>query len=284
MEELENIIYSKPIDLNELKSQIQIVQQFLNDEEIDSILINACFLDHSRMNSLVPFLSPKIFDEEYLFSLFPHHDQVYLYYFFNCFHDSPITKLYEKYVHKEFRESKNILEINTNFGGQLAEIIYLDDVENLIKYSTSNSLKCNQYLSISNQLYNYEKIPLIAYAAQCGSIKCFKFLLQNENSPKKQAIPCGWDAFAFAASKEEFSLFANIDDLYSFGLLSALGQFHINYILQQIIPSPHLVEKIDSSHIEMCYNECIKWGNYSAVKWFINYKGVHSLSKEKIIY
>lgn len=87
----------------------------------------------------------------------------------------------DKLVENNFTMLKDFIKLGSQYD-ECAMCIKIDDVNKLQQLSTTTNFDINekiQNIVFEHQIFCHSNPPLISYAANYGSIKCFKFLLLN---------------------------------------------------------------------------------------------------------
>ena len=163
----------------------------------------------SFLNELTPF-ELQYSDPVYLLSLSDNHlfDRIKYQYM--------LPKIYKTIGSGAKTIDRN--DLNVHFGGKIAIDIKTDNLNDLQIIAADKSIKDfpNHILKMDNKIIDYWLIPVLHFAAQCGSINCFKFLLLNGADPLLTSISYNisrrWDAMAFAASSGNFRLIKILDE------------------------------------------------------------------------
>ena len=149
----------------------------------------------------------------------------------------------------------------TRYGGELAKIIYHDDLEKLSLLSTQLSFDYNMLLPIENNILEYKQITLISYAAECKALKCFKFLLLNGASTMRRKNSHATCYFAAYAGQIEMIKILDDFDKSENDFIEEIGKastkFHQNSILKWLLS----VKNITQDHLNMFLYEASKWNN-----------------------
>ena len=177
MKELQDILYSSPIDKEKLTKQIENLRTICSNEEIDRELIFAFSLDYQKIPILIPFLSKKSLEK----NQFIQCDQEFLTILMKNGIEFPVEDilgLKKRGEEKKVLEEELVIELEKKGiefdktkiiireKSQLEKAIEEDDVEALRLLSNQTNFDLNQRIKKENQLYEYPEIPIILFCIE----------------------------------------------------------------------------------------------------------------------
>ena len=192
MKELQDILYSNPIDQKKL---IEHIENLKTISSFEQELIMAFSMNYERIPVLISFLTEKSLNK----NQFIHYDQDLLTILMKNGIEFPVEDILE--LNKNNEENKKVLEeelvkemekkgikldetkIVIRKKARIETVIEEDDVESLRLLSNQPNFDFNQRIKKENQLYEYTEIPIILFSIEKNAIKCFKFLLLNGSNP-----------------------------------------------------------------------------------------------------
>ena len=141
-------------------------------------------------------------------------------------------------------------------------------------FSINGSEPCNN---------KYSKISMDeAYAAQCKSIHCFKYLLLNGSDPLQSAIICGWNSMTFAVSQNQlFMIQLLIEKKLSVNISAyeAMAKFHQNSLLSFYIEK----KEIKNDCLLNAFQTAILWDNFEGVEICLGFQGKEKITDDQKI-
>ena len=166
-------------------------------------------------------------------------------------------------------ETSYDLDQKVRFAGKLAIIIALDKVEILDQLLKLPQFSIDIPIHIDDQQYQVWEIPMLSYAAQHNSIKCFKLLLLNGADPNIESKSLiKWNTMSFAASKGNFEMINILIEqnkmIIKNQVAAAASKFHQNSILNW-----YILKNLDLSEALLFSAE---WNNIEAVEMCLKAK------------